>query len=78
MHELIASGAKVSLIARKLKRSPGAISARMTSFRKALCDPKFGVQRPSLPSKRLAVAHENAQSVGGQGRLVELGLKAKK
>lgn len=77
LHELIASGAQVSLIARKLKRSPGAISARMRSFRKALSGPKFGAERLSLPSKRLAFAHENAQSARRQGRLAELGLKSK-
>jgi len=34
LRKLIASGAKVGLIARKLKRSPGAIYARIDSLKK--------------------------------------------
>jgi hypothetical protein len=78
-HELFASGAKVGLIARKLKRSPGTIYARISSFKKAPRDLKFSAQRLplSLPSERLAIAHANAQSnrIGGQSRQVEFGLK---
>jgi hypothetical protein len=73
LHELIASGVKVGLIARKLKRSPGAIYSRISSFKRTPRDLTFGAQRPSLPSERLAIAHANAQS----SRLVELALKAK-
>ena len=80
LHELIASGAKVGLIARKLKRSPGAIYSRISSFKKTPRDLSFGVPRSSLPSERLAIAHANAQSskIGGIRRLVELGLTVKK
>ena len=73
LHELIASGAKVGLIARKLKRSPGAIYTRISSFKKTRHDLSFGAQRLSLPSERLAFAHANFQS----SRLNELVLKAK-
>jgi hypothetical protein len=62
LHELIASGAKVGLIARKLKRSPGAIYARINSFKKTPRDLMFNAKRLSLPSERLAFAHAIAQS----------------
>jgi hypothetical protein len=61
LHELIASGVKVGLIARKLKRSSGAIYTRISSFRKTQRDLEFGARRLSLPSERLAFAHANAQ-----------------
>jgi len=61
LHELIASGVKVSLIARKLKRSPGAIYTRVSSLEKASRNLMFGAQRLSLPSERLAFAHATAQ-----------------
>jgi hypothetical protein len=50
---LLSSGVRVGSIARKLKRSPGAIYARQNSFRKMLRD----VEKPrSPPSERLAYA----------------------
>ena len=73
LHQLIASGVKVDLIARKLKRSLGAIHSRMSSFKKTPRDLTFDAKRLSLPSERLAFAHANFQS----SRLVELVLKAK-
>jgi hypothetical protein len=54
LHRLIASGANVGLIARKLKRSPGAIYARINSFKKMPRDLTFDTKRLSLPSERLA------------------------
>jgi hypothetical protein len=80
LHELIASGVKVGLSARKLKRTPGAIYARVCSFKKTPRDIAFGAQRLSLPSERLAFAHADAQSseIEGLGRWFDLGLKAKK
>jgi hypothetical protein len=54
LHRLIASGANVGLIARKLKRTPGAIYARINSFEKMPRDLAFDTKRPSLPSERLA------------------------
>lgn len=74
LHELLAAGVKVGLIARKLKRSPGAIHARISLFKKTPRDLTFGTKRLSVPSERLATAHANFLS----RRLVELGLKAKK
>jgi hypothetical protein len=70
LQELIASGARVGLIARKLKRSPGAIYTRISLFKKTPRDLSFGAQRLSLPSERLAIAHANSQSskIGDQGR----------
>jgi hypothetical protein len=67
LHELIASGAKVGLIARKLKRSPCAIYSRISSFKKTPRELPFKAQRLSLPSERLAIAHSNAQrsKIGG-------------
>jgi predicted site-specific integrase-resolvase len=73
LHELVASGVKVGLIARKLERSPGAIYARISSFKKKRSDLTFDAKRLSLPSERLALAHAKFQS----DCLVELGLKAK-
>ena len=77
--ELIASDAKVGLIARKLKRSPGAIYSRIRSLKKRPGEIPFKAQRLSLPSERLAFAHANAQSrkIVHRGPLVEPGLKAK-
>jgi hypothetical protein len=72
LHQLIASGVKVRLIARKLKRSPGAIYSRISSFKKTPHELMFDAKL-SLPSDRLAFAHANFQI----SRLVELGLKAK-
>jgi hypothetical protein len=74
LHEMIATGAKVGLIARKLKRSPGAIHARISSSKKTSCDLTFHAKGVSLPSERLAFTYANCQN----NRLVELGLKAKK
>jgi hypothetical protein len=74
LHELIAAGAKVGLIARKLKRSPGAIYARISSSKKTPRDLTFDAKAVSLPSERLAFTHANSQN----NRLVELGLKARK
>jgi len=73
LHQLIASGAKVGLIARKLRRSPGAIHSRISLLKKNPRDLSFSAQRLSLPSERLAIAHANFQS----SRLIELVLKAK-
>jgi len=73
LHELIAAGAKVGLIARKLKRSPGAIYARISSSKKTSCDLTFDGKGVSLPSERLAFTHANSQN----NRLIELGLKVK-
>jgi hypothetical protein len=74
LQELIAVGVKVGLIARKLKRSPGAIYSRISSSKKTPRDLTFDVKRLSLPSERLAFGHANSQN----RRLVELGPKAKK
>jgi hypothetical protein len=48
LRELIISRVKVGLIAKKLKRSPGAVYARINTL--------FGRQPRSLPSERLAHA----------------------
>jgi hypothetical protein len=44
LRELIVSRAKVGLIAKKLKRSPGAIYARINSLKKLPRDLPFGAQ----------------------------------
>jgi hypothetical protein len=54
LRELAVSGVKVGLIAKKLKRSPGAIYARINSFKKLPRDLLFGARSGSLPSERLA------------------------
>jgi hypothetical protein len=54
LRKLIASKVKVSLIAKKLKRSPGAVYARVNSFKKLPSDLLFSAQPRSLPSERLA------------------------
>jgi len=51
---LLSSGAKVGTIARKLKRSPGAVYARRSSFRKMLRDLAVAEKPRTLPSERLA------------------------
>jgi hypothetical protein len=54
LREFVVSRVKVSLIAKKLKRSPGAIYARINSFKKLPRDLVFGAGSGSLPSERLA------------------------
>ncbi len=54
LRELMASRVKAGLIAKKLKRSPGAIYARINSLKKLPGDLPFGAQSRSLPSERLA------------------------
>ena len=54
--ELIISRVKVGLIAKKLKRTPGAIYARINLLKKPPRDLAFGRQPRSLPSERLAHA----------------------
>jgi hypothetical protein len=56
LRELIISRVKVGLIAKKLKRTPGAIYARINSLKKPPRDLAFGMQPRSLPSERLAHA----------------------
>lgn len=73
LHELIADGVKVGLIARRLKPSPGAIHSCISSFKKALRDLTLDAKRLSLPSERLAFNHSNFQN----RRLVEIGFKLK-
>ena len=59
LSELLASGMKVGYIARKLKRSPGAIYARINPVRKT---PRDVGQRLSLPSERLLHAQASAEN----------------
>jgi hypothetical protein len=61
LRELIASKVSVVRIAKRLKRSPGAIYARINSFKKPPPDLPFGVQR-SLPSERLAATRKLASA----------------
>jgi hypothetical protein len=74
LHELVAAGVKVGLIARKLKRSPGAIYSRISSFKKTPRDLTFDAKRLSLPSERLAFAHANSRG----GHLIDLNTRGKK
>ena len=62
LRELIGSKVKVGLIAKKLIRSPGAIYARINSFKKMSRESAFGEQPRSLPSERLAHAQASAMS----------------
>ena len=61
MRELIISRVKVGLIAKKLKRSPGAVYARINSLKKPPRDLALGRQPRSLPSERLAYAKAREQ-----------------
>jgi hypothetical protein len=61
---LFASGVKVGLIARQLKRSPGAVYARRSLFKKMPRDLTSGAQPRSLPSQRLVYAHTAAKRSG--------------
>ena len=54
LRELIAFKVKVVQTAKKLKRSPGAIYARINSLKKLPCDLPFSAQRRLLRSERLA------------------------
>jgi hypothetical protein len=54
LRELVASKIKVGLIAKQLKRSPGAVHARINSLKKLPRDLPFSAQPRSLPSERLA------------------------
>jgi hypothetical protein len=58
LRELIISRVKVGLIAKKLKRSPGAVYARINSLKKPPRDLAFGRQPRSLPSEPL-VHHQS-------------------
>ena len=64
MRELIISRVKIGLIAKKLKRSPGAVYARINSFKKPPRDLASGRQPRSLPSERLAYAHARTSQAG--------------
>ena len=64
MRELIISRVKVGLIAKKLKRSPGAVYARINSLKKPPRDLALGRQPRSLPSERLAYAKAQNSKVG--------------
>jgi hypothetical protein len=55
LREFIASKVKVVQIAKKLKRSPGAIYARINSIKRPSRDLPFSAQFRSLPSDRLAM-----------------------
>jgi hypothetical protein len=65
LREFVISSLKVSLIAKKLKRSPGSIYARINSFKKLPRDlpfgANFGARSGSLPSERL-VAYAKAET----------------
>jgi hypothetical protein len=54
LRKLVASKIKVDLIARKLKRSPGAVYARINSLKKLPSDLAISARSRSLPSERLA------------------------
>ena len=56
LRELIISRVKVGLIAKKLKRSPGAVYARINSLKKPPRGSAFGRQPRSLPSECLTRA----------------------
>jgi hypothetical protein len=56
LRELVISRIKVDLIAKKLKRSPGAVYARINLLKKRPRDLALGRQPRSLPSERLAFA----------------------
>jgi hypothetical protein len=56
LRELIGSKVKVGLIAKKLKRSPGAIYARINSFKKMPRELALGEQPRSVFSERLTHA----------------------
>ena len=51
LRQLILSKVKVGLIAKKLKRSPVAIYARMNAMKKKPIELAFGAQGRSLPLK---------------------------
>jgi hypothetical protein len=56
LRELIISRVKVGLIAKKLKRSPRAVYARINSLKKPPRNLAFDRQPRSLPSERLTYA----------------------
>ena len=68
LRRLIASGAKAGLIARKLKRSPGAVYSRINSFKKMPRDLTFDTKRLSLPSERLANSKNSHMAELGKAR----------
>jgi hypothetical protein len=55
LRELIATKVKVVQIAKKLKRSSGAIYARINSIKRPSRELLFSAQSRSLPSGRLAM-----------------------
>jgi hypothetical protein len=65
LRKLIASKIKVVVIAKKLKRSAGAVYARINSFKKRPRDLLFSAKPRSLPSERLAAyAKAEASELG--------------
>jgi hypothetical protein len=66
LRELIVSKVKVGLIAKKLKRSPGTIYARINSLKEMPRELAFDEQPRSLPSERLTHARTSA-SQGQEG-----------
>jgi hypothetical protein len=56
LRQLIIARVKVGLIAKTMKRSPGAIYARINSLKTPPRDLAFVMQPRSLPSERLAYA----------------------
>jgi hypothetical protein len=69
LRALIASKVKVGLIAKKLKRSPGAIYARINSLKKLPRDLPFSAQSRSLPSERLAAFAKREVTELREGKL---------
>jgi hypothetical protein len=64
LREFIASGMKVGLIARKLKRSPGAIYARINSSKKMPRDSAPGEDAVAGSSERLLHVRTSTASRG--------------
>jgi hypothetical protein len=62
LRKLIQSRVKVGSIAQKLKRSPGAIYARINSLKKLPSDFPLAAQTRSFPSDRLAAYANGALS----------------
>jgi hypothetical protein len=56
LRELIMARVKVGPIAKRLKRTQGAVYARINSLKKRPGDVALGLQPRSLPSERLAHA----------------------
>jgi hypothetical protein len=68
LRELVASRVKAGLIAKKLKRSPGAVYARINSFKKLPARFAFQCAAPLAPFRAFGGVRESGERSPGRDR----------